>query len=61
MVAAQTLQAVYGQMRFILPRIALKLRVNYFYISYNSSICVLQYFILYLSIVPFFALIHITL
>ena len=41
-ITAKTHQAVYGQMRFILPRIAIKLRVNCLNISINISFCILQ-------------------
>ena len=41
-ITAKTHQAVYGQMRFILPRIAIKLRVNCLNTSINISSCILQ-------------------
>ena len=41
-ITAKTHQAVYGQMRFILPRIAIKLRVNCRNTSSHISFCILQ-------------------
>ena len=50
-ITAKTHQAVYGQMRFILPRIAIKLRVNCLNISINISFCILQQFYSLLSFI----------